>query len=411
MDRTPVANKRASFIPFSDSNAILAIVSGAHAINHAFSTLMPLIYPLVVAEFRLSYSQIGLMVGVANATGGLLQMSFSYLSRFIPRRVLLGGGQLLMAVSTAFTGVANSFGMFFFGNVFARVGGSPQHPVGNSILSDHFETSRRGFALSMHVSGGNVGTVAVPLIGTLVISAFGWRAALLLFAALALLFGLTLIFLVDESRQIDTSTVAPHSGGRWRDIATILSDRNVQLIFVASTIAAGGRGLGVLTTYVPLYLHDSLKLDSTYAGILFTVLLAGSVVGPVLFGRISDAIGRRLLLLAIYAASAIATTLFVLAGSSWLLPVSLLALGIVVYAESPLLQTFLADSTQHLDRDLAFGLYFTVAFGIGAFWASVLGWAIDSFGFAAGFHIVTLSYIVAALVLLPTREIILVRKA
>ncbi len=117
------------------------------------------------------------------------------------------------------------------------------------------------------------------------------------------------------------------------------------------------------------------------------------------------------LLIAIYAASAVAPTLFVFAGASWLLPVSLLALGIAVYAEGSLLQTFLADSAQHLDRDLAFGLYFTVAFRVGAFWATVLGWAIDNFGFAPGFQIMTLSYIVAGLALLPTREVIHVRKA
>ena len=402
MTTPPLTKPRGAL--FSKPNSILTIVSAAHAVNHAYSTLMPLIYPLVVAEFKLTYSQIGLMVGVASATSGLLQMSFSYLSRFIPRRVLLGGGQLVIAISAAGTGFATNFNLFFLGNLAARIGGSPQHPVGNSILSDHFETKRRGFALSAHVSGGNIGTVAVPLIGTFLIANYSWRVTLLIFAAVAALIGLALLFLTNENTTHDENA-APHSRGSLRDIQTILADRNVFFIFLASTIAAGGRGLGVLITYVPLYLHDGLKLDATRAGILFTILLVGSVAGPLMFGRLSDKRGRKTMLLLIYAASTILSIILTRVGATWLLPVVLLAMGIVVYAESPLLQTFLADSTQRLDRDLAFGLYFTIAFGVGAFWASVLGGVIDRFGFDAGFYVMAASYVAGALLLLPTREV------
>ncbi len=402
MTTPPLAKSRWTL--FSNPHTLLIIISAAHAVNHAYSTLMPLIYPLVVDEFHLTYSQIGLMVGVASAASGLLQLSYSYLSRFIPRRVLIGGGQVVMAISAAATGLASNFNVFFLGNLTARIGGSPQHPVGNSILSDHFETKRRGFALSAHVSGGNIGTVAVPLIGTLLIASFSWRATLFVFAAIAAFIGLMLVFLTDETNG-QNGNAAIRSRGSLRDIKAILSDRNVFFIFLASTVAAGGRGLGVLVTFVPLYLHDALKLNATYAGILFTLLLVGSVAGPLFFGRISDRRGRRVILLGIYAVSTVFTIVFTLVGATWLLPIVLLLMGVVIYAESPLLQTYLADSAQHLDRDLAFGLYFAVAFGVGALWASILGYVIDQFGFNAGFYMMAASYVAAALLILPTREV------
>ncbi|HVB74631.1 MAG TPA: MFS transporter, partial [Ktedonobacteraceae bacterium] len=90
----------------------------------------------------------------------------------------------------------------------------------------------------------------------------------------------------------------------------------------------------------------------------------------------------------------------------WLLPVSLLLMGFVVYAESPLLQAYLADTASPTMRDAAFGLYFALAFGVGSVWSAVLGWMIDHFGFGAAFWTMALSYIVAGalLLLLPKEE-------
>src|SRR5207253_3533632 len=51
----------------------------------------------------------------------------------------------------------------------------------------------------------------------------------------------------------------------------MLHRRTVVLILVAATIAAGGRGLGVITTYVPAYLKDSLHLGELTTGVLFNI--------------------------------------------------------------------------------------------------------------------------------------------
>ena len=50
---------------------------------------------------------------------------------------------------------------FAIPNVVSRIGGSPQHPVGNGLLAEQFPAERRGFAISAHIAGGNVGTVIV----------------------------------------------------------------------------------------------------------------------------------------------------------------------------------------------------------------------------------------------------------
>ncbi|MBI3913635.1 MAG: MFS transporter [Chloroflexi bacterium] len=401
---TPLAHSRSPLTRFTKPNAILTMVSLAHAVNHAYATLMPLIYPIILNEYRLSYTDLGVMVGVANAVGGLMQLTFGYMRQFIERRVVLGGGQALMGLSAALTGIAPNFPVFFAGNILARIGGSPQHPVGSSILSDQFDPRRRGFALSAHISGGNVGTVLVPIAGTLIITSFGWRTALFVFAALAFVVGALIALTLDENRATGAH-IAPASRGSRSEIKQILSNRNIQLLFLISTIAAGGRGLGVLITYIPLYLDKVLKIETGSAGILFTILLVGSVIGPVIFGRFSDAAGRKPILIVCYAAATLLTIIFTTLGATTiLLPIVLLLMGITVYAESPLLQTFLADSTQGLNRDLAFGLYFTAAFGVGSFWASALGWVIDSFGFSAGFYVMAASYVIAGLLVPFTRE-------
>lgn len=56
-------------------------------------------------------------------------------------------------------------------------------------------------------------------------------------------------------------------------------------------------------------------------------------------------------------------------------------MGFAVYAESPLLQAYLADAAQPQIRDTAFGLYFALAFGVGSNWSGILGWITAEYRF------------------------------
>lgn len=398
----------------------LFLVSAAHAVIHAVAVLMPLIYPLLQVEYHLSYTQIGLIVAIPSAVGGFLQIVFGLLTRFYLRKVMLGIGNILMGVSTFFTGTITGFWSLMLWSVCSRIAGAPQHPVGSSYLTDRYGRKRHGFALAWHVAGGNIGTLAVPLIAGPLLGIWGWRPVLYLAALPGILFGIAILILVDErnllDRRIRTDGQVEMSGRRqqtsWEayllDLVRPLRSRTLAIIMVVSIIAAGGRGLGTVTTYVPLYLQNVRHLSSNLISILFTLLLIGSVLGPLLGGRLSDRVGRRRMLLVFYGSSALTTVLFLyVAGPGmpmWLVPVALLLMGFAVYAESPLLQAYLADSADSSIRDAAFGLYFALAFGVGSAWSGILGWVIDRFGFDAAFGAMAASYVVAGSLLLLIRK-------
>jgi MFS family permease len=178
----------------------------------------------------------------------------------------------------------------------------------------------------------------------------------------------------------------------------------VLLLILGSIVAAGGRGLGILTTYFQLYMKNGLRFDDTAAGLLFTVLLVGSVVGPLLGGRISDRLGRKPTLLATYVLAAAFMILLPVVFSQttvlWVLVLVVALVGISAYVESPLLQAYLADVTPEHEKDAAFGWYFTLAFGVGSLWGAGVGALIDATNsFPAAFAVMAASYLLAGAII------------
>jgi len=248
-----------------------------------------------------------------------------------------------------------------------------------------------------------VGTILVPLVGTFLIAQLGWRATMVIFSLPGLLIGSAIMATITESK--DSRHVIEQEGSLTADMRAILGNRTLFLIVLSSMVAAGGRGLGVVLTYVPLYLTNGLRLSSSIVGVLFTVLLAGSIVGPILGGRVSDLIGRKRTMLITLAGSFVFTVALVFSG-----PVlagvagSLVLMGLFVYAQGPIMQTYLADVVPPESRDSIFGAYFAVTFATGALYAAGVGALIDHFGFSAAFVTMAISYVATFLILLPARE-------
>jgi MFS family permease len=174
-------------------------------------------------------------------------------------------------------------------------------------------------------------------------------------------------------------------------------------------LGGGGRGLGVLNLFVPLYLSRVLGLDVGTVALMYTVLLVGSVPGPLIAGWLSDRVGHKRMIVAVYLAGAASLVFFVLAGSNPpLLWLGIVLLSAFTFVESPQLQALLADIARPALRDVSFATYFTLAFGVGSLWTAVYGAVIDASGEATGiplvFWLMAAAFLAAALSILPVRR-------
>jgi FSR family fosmidomycin resistance protein-like MFS transporter len=384
----------------------LWLLSAAHAVNHAQAALLPLVYVAITLEFGVSVAAIAFLVAAGNVCSGLIQLTYGAVTRFVSRRNILGIGGLVFGGGMAAQALATGFAGFSIANIVSRVGGSPQHPVGNGLLAEQFPAHRRGFAISAHIAGGNVGTVAVPLIGFWLIGGLGWRWTVVLFGVPAILIALALLALV---RETGSDRAAARAYGSLRHAyGTVLRDRDLVLVYLSAALGGGGRGLGVLNIFVPLYLSLVLGLDGATVALMYTVLLVGSVPGPLVAGWLSDRLGRKPLIVAAYIGGAASLAAFVLAGSDVaMLWAAIVLLGIFNFVESPQLQALLSDISRPSLRDASFAVYFTLAFGVGSLWVALYGAVIDSLGQAAGlpvtFWLMAAAYVAASITVLPIR--------
>jgi MFS family permease len=398
MARTGTAPGQQALARTRQDRRALVVMTVAHGIQHFYVAGLAVTYPFVVAQFHVSYAVLGLWLSAAGLLGGLLQAAAGLLRRASARAVLTA--QDLAMGGTALLGaVAPGFGVFGTARILGAAVSWPQHPVGSAYLSDRFP-HRRATALSWHTAGGSLGTVAVPALMSAVVATAGWRWALVALGA-ALSAGALLIRIALPAERTATGQAQP--GGPpvahvrlWQ----LLRRRQVAAVLAAGTIAAGGRGLGTLSTYIPAYLRSGLHLPTLTVGTLFTLIMAASIAGPLAGGLLADRFGRARTLTVTYVAAAVAVAAFGYAGRSLaVLAVLGVCVGVLAYAESPLLQAVFSDLTDDGAARAAFGAFFAISYGVGSLWVAVIGWVIAVAGFPVAFAVMAASFAAAAVII------------
>ena len=378
----------------------LGLLSAQHGLIHAQTAVLPLVFIVVIDRFGIGVNDIGLLLAAGNILAGAVQLLYAPLSRVVTRRTILGVGGLVYGVGMTALATATSWLPFSLFTIVARVGGSPQHPVGNALIAEQRPVREHAGAIAAHIAGGNLGTVAVPLVGAWLIVSFGWPVAVAVIGIPSLVVGVAILMLVRESGH-DRAAARAH-GSTLQGFRALRGEHDLRWLFAASSIAAAGRGIGVVSTFVPLYLARVLALDAGTVALMYTLLLAGSVPAPIVAGRLAGRYGHRPVLFGTYLLGSAALATLVIAGGS--IPLVWLSIGFIgafVYEESSLLQALLAEVAPTELRDVAFSAYFTLMFVVGAIWSAALGVLVgvlgDARGFPVAFGVMAASYLAAIL--------------
>jgi MFS family permease len=263
---------------------VIGVVGIAHGTSHFFHLLLPPLFPWLMPDFHLSYTQVGALMTVFFVVSGLGQALAGFVvDRLGPRRVLLFGvGSLALAGFTL--AVAGGYWMLALAAGFAGLGNSVFHPVDFTILNRKVSPQRLGHAFSVHGLSGNLGWAAAPVFMAGIAGLAGWHAA---GAAAGLVATCVLLLLVSQRRSLEVSMTpmppqrAAHPLQRAGTFAFMQSPA-VWLcfaFFLVTTLA-----LGALQTFGPAALGKIYHLSLAVATSSLTAYMLGGAAGVVVGG-------------------------------------------------------------------------------------------------------------------------------
>ena len=259
--------------------------------------------PFFASEFHASNQQIGVLASVVAIAWALSGFFFGALSDRYGRRPVLIPAIFLFSALSWMSGMVHSFGQLLVVRALLGAAEGPCWAVITTIIEESSTPSRRGRNVGIVVSAAAlVGLSAAPILTTQVAARFGWRWAFFVAGIPGIIMGILLWKFVKEPEQRADDTTH-HGRAPIADYVSILRLRNMWLSCIGS--AGFMCWLFLLNVFAPLYITEVLHEAPTTAGFLLGAGGLGSFFLSFVFPALSDRIGRKPVLMALAAMSAI----------------------------------------------------------------------------------------------------------
>lgn len=271
---------------------VMTLISGAHSFSHFYQLVLPPLFPLLKAEFDVSYTALGLLTALLYVASGIAQPAAGFLvDRYGARPVLLVG-LALFAGGTAAAGLVSSFWMLFPIAVVAGLGNSVFHPADFAILNASVHPSRLGRAYGIHGILGNLGWAAAPVASLSLASLFGWRLALMALGCLGLAAAVYLAAqrdaMADHRQRAKDAAKAPSSLGE--DLRLLMA---APILLSFGFFACTSMAIIGVQTFVPPALVTFHQVPLSLAAASLTAFMLGGVAGTLAGGVLADRTRRR----------------------------------------------------------------------------------------------------------------------
>lgn len=273
---------------------LAATVIIGHAIKHIYNSgLSTIILPEIKVGLGLSATQFGTLAFSRQATGWATTMGAGYLGdRFANKSALMLAISLgLMGMSYALAGISNTYWLMFLAMLLVGIGPSLYHPPAIGSLSRRFP-DKRGFAISLHGTGGSVGEMIGPLVAAGMLALLTWQGVL----KVSLLPAFVAAFMIWSMMRSVPGEVpgSPSFKAYLASLAGLLRKR-VLLVLVLVT-ALRSMGQSAIMTFLPVYFREDLEFSAAKVALYLSLAQVVGVGAQPAMGFFSDRFGRKIVL-------------------------------------------------------------------------------------------------------------------
>ncbi|MFL9583526.1 MFS transporter [Stenotrophomonas sp. AB1(2024)] len=354
--------------------ALLALTLGAYAIGTTEFVIVGLI-PTIAADLGVSLPSAGLLVSLYALGVAVGAPVLTALTGRVPRKTLLVALMVLFTLGNVIAWMAPSYGSLIVARVLTGLAHGVFFSIGSIIATSVVPKEKAASAIAIMFTGLTVALVTGVPLGTFIGQHLGWRATFLAVAALGViaLIG-SLLFVPRNLQRSEPATFGQQ--------LSVLAQPRLLLVYAITALGYGGTFLSF--TYLASILQDVTGFSPNAVSGVLLVYGVSVAIGNLWGGRLADRRGPIPALKLIF--GLLALVLFALtftAHNTWLVLLTVLALGAVAFGNVPGLQVYVVKQAQRFApqaADVASGLNIA-AFNVGiAMGASLGGLVVDHLG-------------------------------
>jgi len=377
------------------------LISAGHMLTHWYPATFLLLLPLIGRELDLSYTEIGFIMTVMHGVGALMSMPGGMLVDMVGKKgTLMAFSLFWIGFPYALLSVTHSYWMVLACVSLVGIGNNLWHPTAIATLANRYP-ARKGFVLSLHGMGGNVGEAVAPLVAGLLLASMSWRTVVVINIVPGIIMTILILmylgaFSIERNRN---EHATPHTLDDYlRNFGKLFRNRALMLISTATglrTLTQSG-----LLTFLPLYLAYELKYSPFAVGICMAVLQLGGFIAAPVGGHLSDKLGRRRIIMSGMTISGIMIVGMALAAKTFMFVVFVALVGFFLYAMRPALQAWAMDATPKNMGGSTVGLQFTFSAVGSAIAPAICGMIADAYNIYTAFYFLAGTIVFANLMML-----------
>jgi MFS transporter, ACS family, hexuronate transporter len=276
--------------------SILALVSISHVIGASAQYSINTLAPFYQDELGITRAQVGLFISAFYLAMTGASFGAGWLADRWGVRLTTLQGHVFVGLCTASAALAPSFAWGCASFFFAGLGYSFLNPASTKGVMLWFHRDERATAMGIKQTGVPAGGFVTALLAPALVLIIGWRAALVAFGCINVLFGFIFAPLwrepTNEVEQARTDRIFDEPPTPLRPWEFLPASCGTALFLI---------GQMALITYVPLFLKDAMGFTAYWASQALAIAQGGAMIGRVGWGVASDRIfgGHRKLVLVI----------------------------------------------------------------------------------------------------------------
>jgi MFS transporter, FSR family, fosmidomycin resistance protein len=352
---------------------VLGAISICHLLNDMLQSVIPAVYPILKASYRLDFAQVGLITLTLQLTASLLQPLVGIYTDRRPTPYSLAAGMGFTLTGLVMLASAPTFPAVLLAVALVGMGSSVFHPE-SSRVARMASGGQHGLAQSLFQVGGNAGSALGPLLAAFIVLPNGQKSiAWFSGAALLAILILSRVGAWYKARVPSARKARAHVAG---SPPTLSSPRIAMAIGVLIVLMFSKFFyLASISSYFTFYLISKFHLSVFDAQLHLFIFLGAAAAGTIIGGPVGDRIGRKYVIWCSILGVLPFSLLLPYANLFWT-GVLTVIIGLILASAFSAILVYAQELVPGKVGTIS-GLFFGFAFGLGGLGAALLGQLAD----------------------------------